>query len=252
MSAHSSKLDYLLQLADNALIIGQRLGEWCGHGPVLEQDLAMTNISLDYIGRARLLYQYAGELTVPQRNEDEMAMLRNEWEYRNILLVEQPNGNFAKTVARQFYLEAFQFPYFQALQNSLDPVLAGIAEKSIKETAYHLKWSSEWVIRLGDGTEESHQKMQQAINDLWEYTGELFVPSIAEKEMLEINVSPNLAEIESGWNSRLDSVFHEATLKHPQGSRLQSGGKQGRHSEYMGYILSELQYMQRAYPGMEW
>jgi len=252
MATPSLKLQYLLQLADNALVIGQRLGEWCGHGPVLEQDLAMTNISLDYIGRARLLFQYAGELMDPPQDEDRVAFTRNEWEYRNTLLVEQPNGNFAQTIARQFYLEAFHFPYLLALCNSADDRLAAIAQKAIKETSYHLKWSSEWIIRLGDGTSESHEKMQQAIDALWEYTGELFTPSEAELEMLKQGMAPDLNEIEVKWMEKLQSVLREAKLDLPKSSRLQNGGKQGRHSEFMGYLLSDMQYMQRAYPGMEW
>lgn len=247
-----SKYLYILYLADNALILGQRLGEWCGHGPVLEQDMAMTNIALDYIGRARLLYQYASEIGENKRSEDQIAFLRNEWEYRNLLLTEQPNGDFAHTIARQFYLDAFQYPYFKALMNSSDTSLAAIAEKTIKETAYHLKWSSEWVLRLGDGTEVSHQKMQTAIDDLWSFTGEMLAESDFEKQMRFQGVSPDLEPVRDIWMQKIQSICEQATLKTPQTNWMQSGGKQGRHSEHLGYILTEMQYMQRAYPDMEW
>lgn len=252
MDRKEAKYLYILHLADNALILGQRLGEWCGHGPVLEQDMAMTNIALDYIGRARLLYQYASEIGANKQNEDQIAFTRNEWEYRNILLVEQPNGDFAHTIARQFYLEAFHYPYFTALANSKDTGLAAIAQKTVKETAYHLKWSSEWILRLGDGTELSHQKIQAAIGELWSYTGELFLESEFEKEMQLEGVSPDLKSVRDLWFEKVNATLGIATLKIPGSSWMQSGGKQGKHSEKLGYILSEMQYMQRAYPGMEW
>lgn len=252
MEHREAKNLYLLHLADNAVILGQRLGEWCGHGPVLEQDMAMTNIALDYIGRARLLYQYAAELNGNAQTEDQIAFLRNEWEYRNLLLVEQANGNFAQTIARQFFLEAFHFPYFQALVNSTDATLAAIAEKTLKETSYHLKWSSEWVLRLGDGTEVSHHKMQDAVDELWSFTGEMFAESDYEKEMSRQGVSPDLNRIRELWMKKVLSILEQANLKVPQSSWMQSGGKQGNHSEHLGYILAEMQYMQRAYPNMEW
>lgn len=252
MEHQEAKNSYILYLADNAVILGQRLGEWCGHGPVLEQDMAMTNIALDNIGRSRLLYQYASELTGNQQSEDQIAFLRNEWEYRNLLLVEQPNGDFAHTIARQFFLDAFHFPYFKALINSADTALAAIAEKTLKETAYHLKWSSEWVLRLGDGTELSHQKMQNAVDALWTFTGEMFMESDFEKQMRIQGISPDLDLVREVWMEKIQSILTQATLKTPQANWMQSGGKQGNHSEYLGYILSEMQYMQRAYPNMEW
>lgn len=246
------KINYILHLADNALILGQRLGEWCGHGPVLEQDLAMTNISLDYIGRARLLFQYAADLKKDGSTEDSLAFLRNEWEYRNVLLVEQNNGDFAHTILRQFFLEAFQFPYFQELKKSADQRLAEIAEKSIKETAYHLRWSSEWVIRLGDGTETSKEKINNAIESLWPFTGELFEESEYEQQMRTQHIAPDLTLIQNHWMDKIQSTFKEADLEVPGPCWFQTGGKTGVHSEAMGYLLTDLQYMQRAYPGMEW
>lgn len=246
------KIDYLLYLADTALILGQRLGEWCGHGPVLEQDIAMTNISLDYIGRSRLLYQYIATLSETETDEDRLAFLRDEREFKNVLLAEHPNVDFAYSVGRQFLLEAFHFPYYTALKNSADPQLAAIAEKTVKETAYHLKWSAEWVIRLGDGTSVSNQKMQTALDELWSYTGELFTPATYEQSMLEEQVAPDLSLIQNSWNQKVQQVLAEATLVQPQNQWMQSGGKTGIHTEAMGYILADMQYMQRSYPGLTW
>ncbi len=252
MSMGNEQLEYALHLADNALILGQRLGEWCGHGPVLEQDIAMTNIALDYIGRARLLYQYAAGMCAPESTEDQLAFMRNEWEYRNVLLAEQPNGDFAQTVARQFYIEAFQIDYLKALQQSGDATFSAIAEKSIKETAYHFKWASEWVIRLGDGTDVSHRKMQDALETLWPYTGELFREAPYESWMRKNLNGPDLAALYTAWSARLQPVFTLAGLELPAGQWMQEGGKTGRHTEHMGYLLAEMQFMQRAYPGLEW
>lgn len=252
MDLQEAKLNYLLHLADNAMILGQRLGEWCGHGPVLEQDMAMTNIALDYLGRARLLFQYAAELKGSGATEDSLAFLRSEWEYKNLLLVEQPNIDFAYTVARQFFLDAFHYPYFTSLKSCSDQRLAEIAEKTVKETAYHLKWSGEWVIRLGDGTEESHIKMQTAVNELWSYTGELFETSEYELLLVKDGIAPDLSAMKTAWIEKTDAVLQEAGLAKPNLNWMQSGGKTGRHSEQMGYILSDLQFMQRAYPGMSW
>jgi len=251
MNIHSQhKIDYLLYLADTALILGQRLGEWCGHGPVLEQDIAMTNISLDYIGRSRLLYQYIATLT--ESDEDRLAFLRDEREFLNVLLAEHPNVDFAYTVARQFLLEAFHFPYYSELKNSSDLQLAAIAEKTVKETAYHLKWSAEWMIRLGDGTEISHQKIQTALNELWSFTGELFDPADYETFMLQESIAPDLNSINKSWKEKVQQVISEATLTMPENQWMQSGGKQGIHTEAMGFILTEMQYMQRSYPGLTW
>lgn len=252
MEINKQKIKYLLHLADNALILGQRLGEWCGHGPVLEQDLAMTNIALDYIGRSRLLYQYAAELSNDGSSEDSLAFLRNEWEYRNVLLLEQDNGDFAHTIIRQFFIEAFHFPYFQELKKSSDRRLMEIADKSIKETAYHLRWSSEWVIRLGDGTDISKEKILTAIETLWPFTGELFEDSDYEKELSKQGISPELKNIQVSWMDKVESVFQKAQLDVPGPCWFQTGGKNGRHTEAMGFLLTDLQFMQRAYPGMEW
>ncbi len=243
---------YILQQADNTIILGQRLSEWCGHGPVLEQDIAMTNIALDLIGQARSLYQYAAKVEGKGRSEDDLAFLRDVGEFRNLLLVEQQNGHFGTTIARQFFFDVFNFYFYHELKNSKDETLAAIAEKSLKEVSYHLKYSSEWIIRLGDGTEESHGKIQGAVDDLWMYTGEMFKPSAADQEMLISKVGVDIEKIKTLWHQKVDAILQEATLKKPEDGWHQSGGKEGKHSELMGFILSEMQFLQRAYPGQEW
>ena len=252
-----NKIDYILHLADTTLILSQRNSEWCGHGPILEQDIAITNISLDLIGQARNFYQYAATLIPnpsPLRGEgsnpvteDSLAYLRKEREYKNCLLVEQSNGDWAQTILRQYLFSQYQYLLFQQLQNCKDEQIAAIAAKSIKEVAYHLRWSREWVIRLGDGTEESHNRMLKAIDELWRYTGEMFMPANYEKETgIDFN------KIKEEWDLKVSEVFAEATLIVPEKIFMQSGGKEGKHTEHLGYILTELQYMQRTYPGCEW
>lgn len=243
---------YLLQLGDNALILSQRLGEWCGHGPVLEQDIAMTNISLDLLGQARMLLTYAGELDGQGKSEDDLAYFRDAHQFHNVLLVEQPNTDWAFTIVRQFFFDVFNFYNYSALLQSRDERLAAIAEKSLKEVTYHLRYSSEWVVRLGDGTETSHQKMQTALDELWMFTGELTTPSEADRLMAEAGIAPDLLKIKPLWDAKVAAVLEEATLKKPENDWMQSGGKAGRHTEYLGYILAEMQHLQRTYPGNEW
>ncbi|MEY4905656.1 MAG: hypothetical protein RLZZ292_3471 [Bacteroidota bacterium] len=243
---------YLLQLADNALILGHRLSEWCGHGPILEQDMAMSNIALDLVGQARNLYQYAAELEGQGRDEDDLAYLRDVYDFRNVLLVEQPNGDFAMTVARQFLYSTFNFYYQQALTQSADERLAAIAAKALKEATYHLRWSSEWVIRLGDGTEESHRRMNTAFDALWAFRGEFFMPTSDEKALATQGIAPDLILVQSLVDAKIKLILEEATLLQPADGWMQSGGKTGRHSEHLGYILAEMQYLQRAYPNSEW
>lgn len=244
---------YTLHLADTHLILGQRLGEWCGHGPILEQDIALTNIGLDLLGQATTLYQSAATLLADGRTEDDLAFLRHEHAYYNVLLVEQPNGDFGTTVARQFYFDAFQHLFLKGLVNSHDPVLAGMAEKALKEATYHLKWSSEWVIRLGDGTDESHDRMQRAMDDLWMYTAELTTPVDVEKRLAAAGYIPDLAAMREPWLAHVRQVAAEATLSlQAADAWMQQGGKEGRHTEHLGFILTEMQYMQRTYPGMKW
>ena len=245
-------IKYILHLADNNLILGQRNAEWCGHGPVLEQDIALTNISLDLIGQARLLYQYAAELKGEGNTEDSLAYNRIEREYLNCLLVEQPNGNWGDTIMRQFLYDAYNYFNYEALTKSADEQLAAIATKSIKEVAYHLRFSSEWVVRLGDGTEVSRDKMLSALDNLWRYTGELFEPASYENAVHQNGIGPDLEAIKMKWEEKVSNVLAEATLPKPSEPWMQSGGKKGIHTEHMGYILTELQYVQRTYPNLQW
>lgn len=252
ITKETAHLDYVLRLADNAMILGQRLAEWCGHGPILEQDIAITNISLDFIGQARAFYQYAAELEGKGRTEDDFPFFRDVLEFKNVLLVEQPNGHWGHTLMRQFLYDAFNFPFYAALKNSRDKRLSAIAEKSLKEIKYHLRYSSEWVIRLGDGTEESHQKMQEALDDFWMYTGELTTADELDNYMAQEGIGVDLTKIQAQYAQKLDDVLARATLTKPESNWMQSGGKQGKHSEHLGFILADMQFMQRTYPGMEW
>ncbi|MFN0203630.1 MAG: 1,2-phenylacetyl-CoA epoxidase subunit PaaC [Bacteroidia bacterium] len=246
-------IDYVLRLADNALILGQRLGEWCGHGPVLEQDIALTNISLDLIGQARSFYQYVAELDGQGKSEDDYAFLRDAWDFCNVLLVELPKGHFGTTIVRQFLYDAYSFYFYTALKNSSDTQLAAIAEKSLKEVNYHLRWSSEWVIRLGDGTAESHEKVQTALNDLWTYTGEMFMMNDTDKIMLDLGIGVDLEDVQALWQLKVKEVLTQATLTQPNPNMwMQRGGKEGKHSEHLGFILAEMQFLQRAYPNAKW
>ena len=245
-------LKYTIHLADNAHILGHRLGEWCGHGPILEQDIALTNISLDLIGQARSLYQYAAEIEGKGRTEDDIAYLRDAWDFKNCLMVEQPNGNFGKTIVRQFLFDAYNFLFYSALVNSSDERLAAIAEKSLKEVTYHLRFSSEWVIRLGDGTEVSHEKVQTALNDLWMYTGELFEMNDFEREMASSGIGVDLEQLKPLWEKKVNDILTTATLTKPENEWMQKGGKTGTHSEHLGFILAEMQFLQKTYPGQVW
>ena len=237
---------FLLHLADTTLILSQRNSEWCGHGPILEQDIAITNISLDLLGQSRNFYQYAATL-IGNTDEDKLAYLRKEREFKNLLLTEQPNGDWGQTILRQYLFSQYQYLLFQQLQNNSDEQLAAITAKALKEITYHVRWSSEWVIRLGDGTEESHQRMIKAVDELWRYTGEMLMPAEYEKEM-----SIDFDLLKDEWNKKVKDVFDEATLSVPEKTFMQGGGKTGTHTEHLGFILAELQYMQMAYPNSEW
>ena len=252
MTLQQAHLEYVLRMGDNALILGQRLSEWCGHGPVLEQDIAITNIALDLMGQARSLMQYAAELEGEGRNEDQIAFLRDAWDFRNVLLVEQPNQDWAYTITRQFYFDAFNYYFHRALTQSTDSHLAAIAEKSLKEVTYHLRYSSEWMIRLGDGTDLSHQKMQAAVDDLWMYTGELTEMNEVDQMMVEAGIGVDLNAIKPLYDEKTREILNMATLQLPADTWMQTGGKNGRHSEHLGYILADMQFMQRAYPDMQW
>lgn len=252
MTTEQAHVEYVLRMGDNALILGQRLSEWCGHGPVLEQDIAITNIALDLIGQARSTFDHAGRLEGKGRSEDDIAFLRDAWDFRNVLLVEQPNRDWAYTIVRQFLFDGFNFLFHQGMTRSRDEQLAAIAEKSLKEITYHLRYSSEWMIRLGDGTGESHERMQTALDDLWPFTGELFEMNEVDRLVLEAGIGLDLQALRPAYDERLEAVLEQATLRRPDSTWMQSGGKEGRHTEYLGYILAEMQFLQRAYPGAEW
>ncbi|AWA28753.1 phenylacetate-CoA oxygenase subunit PaaI [Flavobacterium magnum] len=245
-------VQYIYGIADNALILGQRLGELCGHGPNLEVDIAMTNIALDLLGQTRSYYQYAAQISGADATEDTIAFLRNEREYKNVLLVEQPNTDFAYSIGRQFLYDAFHLLLLEELQHSKDETLAAIANKSIKEVSYHYRFSSDWVKRLGDGTEESHQRMQTAINDLWTFTDELFHQTDADKTMVAEGIGVDVTALKEEFFTKIKQILEEATLQVPDMKYFQKGGKHGIHSEHMGYLLADLQYMQRTYPDMNW
>lgn len=244
--------NYLLRLGDDSLIIGHRLSEWCGHGPILEEDIAMTNFALDFIGQSASILEYAAKVEGASRNADDLAYLRYEHEYRNAILLEQPNGDFAMTMMRQFLFDAFRKPLYEALRTSKDEQIAAIAEKSLKETKYHLKHSSEWIIRLGDGTEESHGRVQEALDTLWRYTDELFYEDAVDTALLAEGIVPSLSKIKEEWTKTVTAVIEEATLTIPTNGWQYGKGRTGLHSEHLGYILAEMQYLQRAYPGAKW
>lgn len=250
--AETPLVRYALARADDALILGHRLSEWCGHAPMMEEDMALANIGLDLIGQARALYGYAAEVEAAGNDEDRYAYLRDVRQYRNLLLVEQPNGDFARTIVRQFFYSAFADPYWRAMMGSTDPTLAAIAAKSEKESAYHLRHSAEWVIRLGDGTAESHARAQAAVEELWPYTGEIFLPDEGEGELVRQGVAVDPESLRETWSRTVATVLAEATLATPPAGWSQRGGRDGRHSEHLGHLLSELQVLQRTYPGAKW
>ena len=244
--------NYILGIADNSLILGQRLGQLCGHGPSLETDIACTNISLDLFGQVRSYFQYAAKIAGDQRTEDDIAMLRKERDYKNVLLVEQPNTNFAFTIGRQFLFDVYHLAFLTELQNSNDFTLSVIAKKCVKEVSYHLRFSSDWIKRLGNGTSVSNRKMQEAINDLWTYTDELFYQTKADKKMVFEGIGVDVTKLKNNYYGYINDILLEATLEIPESKWFQTGGKEGIHTEHLGYLLSDLQYMQRTYPHMEW
>lgn len=250
--ANNSLFTYVLSLGDDALILGQRLSQWAYKGPFLEEDIALSNISLDMFGRANLFLEYAANLKDDGTTADDLAFKRNEREFSNLILCEQPNGNFADTIVRQFFLDVFYKLFFQKMAESSDKQLSAIAQKSIKETTYHLRHSSKWIIRLGDGTAESHVKVQAAINNLWMFTYELFEMTSIDVEMVKQGIGIGRRSLKMGWDKMIDEVFREATLTQPEESPMTSGGRKGIHTEHLGHLLSDMQYLQRAYPSAKW
>jgi ring-1,2-phenylacetyl-CoA epoxidase subunit PaaC len=243
---------YLLRLGDTSLVLGQRLGEWVGHAPALEEDLGLANISLDLIGQARLLLTYAGEVESRGRDEDQLAYFRGDEEYLNLTLVEQPNGDFAQTIVRQCLADAWQLGVYEALCASSDSRVAAIAAKSLKETRYHFRYSAGWLVRLGDGTAESHARAQRAIDGLWHFTAELFASDAVDDEIAAAGIGPRLDALAAGWRARIDAVLAEAKLTRPADTPYSWFGKRGQHSEHLGYLLAEMQSLQRAHPGARW
>lgn len=260
MAADRALLDYLLRLADSDLVLAQRLSERVGHGPVLEEDIATTNVGLDLLGQARLWFGYAGEVEArlegAGRTEDQFAFLRDAGEFRNLLLAEQPNGDYADTIARQFTFDAWHELLLRGLAGSADARIAGIAAKALKEVRYHAERSADWVIRLGDGTDESRRRMQNAIENLWMYTGEMFEADAIDLELMAAGIACDSRALAAPWRQRVGAVLAEATLDVPQGTWMQGagarGGRQGVHTEHIGPMLAQMQWLQRAYPGAQW
>jgi ring-1,2-phenylacetyl-CoA epoxidase subunit PaaC len=243
---------YLLTLGDDRLVLGHRLSEWCGHGPILEEDIALTNIALDLVGQANLLLKRAGEAEGKGRDQDAFAYLREATDYRNALIVELPNGDFAVTIVRQFLFSVYAAHQWQALTASNDADLSGIAAKALKESRYHVRHTADWVCRLGDGTEESHRRAQDALDDLWRYTGELFEASDAERQLATAGIGVEAASLAAAWSSDVLGVLSRATLTVPAEGYMQTGGRSGRHTEHLGHALTEMQILPRSFPGAAW
>ncbi|HJS86234.1 MAG TPA: 1,2-phenylacetyl-CoA epoxidase subunit PaaC [Acetobacteraceae bacterium] len=252
MAVPNPLFEYLLRLGDNCLILGHRVSEWCGHGPILEEDLALANVALDLIGQAKLWLTLAGEVEAEGRDADKLAYLRDAGEFRNLLLVEQKNGDFAFTMTRQFLFDTWHYLLLRELRRSTDSRVAEIADKAEKEAAYHLERSGDWVVRLGDGTQESHRRMQRAVNILWPYAGELFEMDEIDDALLRPGVSVDLAALRHPWHEHVGAMLEQATLEQPKSGWAQRGGKRGIHSEHLGFLLAEMQFLQRAYPGASW
>ncbi|MEH6527240.1 MAG: 1,2-phenylacetyl-CoA epoxidase subunit PaaC [Sneathiella sp.] len=252
MTDNQSLFEYLLRLGDNSLILGQRLAEWCGHAPILEEELALTNIGLDLVGQSRLLLSYAAEVEGAGRDEDKLAFHRDTQAWRNLLLLEQPNGDFAKTIVRQFFFDNFQYLQFEKLCQSKDERIAAIAAKSLKEITYHRRHSTNWVLRLGDGTTESHEKMQVAIDELWGFLPEMFDMDEVDAELVADGIGVDVSALKPQWDNAVNAVLAEATLERPEDTWSVRGSREGKHSEHLGYLLAEMQFLQRAYPDAKW
>ncbi|MGG7644922.1 1,2-phenylacetyl-CoA epoxidase subunit PaaC [Rhodovulum sp. YNF3179] len=252
MTRDEAFFEFLLRMGDNTLILGHRVSEWCGHSPVLEEDIALANTALDLIGQTQMWLGLAGEIEGKGRSADDLAYLRDAWDFRNVLLVERPNGDFGQTIMRQFLFDAWHSLMLGRLMQSSDTRVAEIAAKASKEAAYHLERSADLVVRLGDGTAESHARMQAALDDHWPYTGELFLSDAADKAVAEAGLAPDPASLKEEWDEMVTRVLTEATLAIPEGAYVHKGGKAGTHTEHLGYILAQMQWLQRAYPGATW
>ncbi|HAT32048.1 MAG TPA: phenylacetate-CoA oxygenase subunit PaaI [Janthinobacterium sp.] len=247
------KVNYLLRLGDNTLVLSQQLSQLCGKGPAMEEDMALTNVALDLLGQTRLWFAYAAEIEGAGRDEDQIAFLRDAQDFKNCLLLEQPNGNYAVTMVRQFFFDSWHYFLLQGLSKSSDARIVEVAEKSLKEVTYHLRRSGDLIVRLGDGTADSHAKTQAAVNALWAYTGEMFRYDALDLAMVDAGVAPAAEGLRQQWLEHVAEIFAEATLSMPAPDAwMQKGGKQGVHTEHLGFILAEMQFLQRAYPGSEW
>jgi ring-1,2-phenylacetyl-CoA epoxidase subunit PaaC len=248
-----ARFEYLCRMGDNALVLGHRVSEWCGHAPVLEEDIALANVALDLIGQTQLWLGLAGEVEGQDRDADKLAFHRDVWDFRNLLLVEQPNGDFGQTMMRQFLFDGWHLAYLKALKDSSDDRIAAIAEKSVKEVTYHFERSTDTVIGLGDGTEESHTRMQKALDRLWPYVGEMFIADEVDRAMMAEGIAPDPSTLRPAYDDLVAGVFAEATLTKPEDDFAHKGGKSGqRHSEHLGHMLTQMQWLQRAYPDATW
>jgi ring-1,2-phenylacetyl-CoA epoxidase subunit PaaC len=248
----ASLFSYLVRLGDDRLVLGHRLSEWCGHGPILEEDIALANVALDLIGEATLLLKLAGQLEGKGRNEDALAYFRDAIDYRNALLVELPVGDFAFTIVRQFLFSVFSLLQTEVLQHSTNADLAGIAAKAVKEARYHVRHSAQWVVTLGDGTDESHSRVQRAVDELWRYTGELFMADAIDRDAAALGVGVDPSTLAEPWRVQVEDVLHRATLTIPSVTYMQRGGRDGRHTEHLGHMLAEMQIVARSHPGATW
>lgn len=253
MDRNTALFEYCLRIGDTSLILGQRLSEWCGHGPILEEDIAMSNIALDYIGQSRIIYSYAGQIEGKGRSEDDLAYLRDARQFRNLLITEQPNGDFACTMARQYLMSVYLFHLYSSLTSSSDESISAFAQKSIKEVAYHLRHSADWMLRLGEGTEESHKRLQEAVNNLWFFVDDLFDSDEVDAELLGSGIAADMKKIRASWEQDVKKLLSEATIQIPSvNSFTRVGSRKGNHTEHLGYILAEMQFLPRAYPGAKW
>jgi ring-1,2-phenylacetyl-CoA epoxidase subunit PaaC len=253
LNKNSALFEFLLRYGDDRLILGHRISEWCGHAPILEEDLALANTGLDLLGQAQMALKYAGEVENKGRNEDDLAYKRNEFQIKSLLMCEQDNGDFAKTIARQFFFDAFAFHFNNELVNIKDETIKGIAEKAVKEDKYHLRHSARWFIMLGDGTDESRERLQEAIDDIWKYVGEMFIKDEVDEIMINEYSAPDLSEIKNKWIETVSKTFEEAQLEMPDPNAFaQQGGRKGKHTEAIGHLLAEMQFITRMYPQAEW
>lgn len=253
MTQQEALFEYCLRIGDTSLILGQRISEWCGHAPILEEDIAMSNIALDLIGQSRIILTYAALTEGKNRTEDDLAYHRDARQYRNLLISEQPNGDFAVTMARQYFISVYNFHLYNLLSKSADASISAFAAKSLKEVAYHVRHSSDWILRLGDGTDDSHERIQTAITDLWYFVDDMFQADEVDAMLLQAGIGADMNEVKAGWEKMVNENLTKAKLQIPTANNsLRMGSRSGNHTEYLGYILAEMQFLPRAYPDAKW